>query len=85
MNLFFSVNDKLKHSYCHGTSEQPLLGTTIGQMFDKTVEKFPDREAYVFCEDGNRATFSQFKQEVGTGLETYNSGCSIVDSREGGR
>ncbi|KAJ7327733.1 hypothetical protein OS493_026611 [Desmophyllum pertusum] len=33
-------------------------------MFDKTVEKFPDREAYVFCEDGNRATFSQFKQEV---------------------
>ncbi|KAL9973510.1 hypothetical protein ACROYT_G019979 [Oculina patagonica] len=58
------VNDKFTQSYCHGTSEQPLLGTTIGQMFEKTVEKFPDREAYVFCEDGDRATFSQFKQEV---------------------
>ena len=43
------------------------MGATIGQMFDKTVEKFPDREAYVFCEDGERATFSQFKQEVSDG------------------
>ena len=51
-------------SYCHGSSEQPLLGTTIGQLFDQTVEKFPDREAYVFCEDSQRATFSQFKLEV---------------------
>jgi len=33
-------------------------------LFDQTVEKFPDREAYVFCEDGQRATFSQFKLEV---------------------
>lgn len=41
-------------------------------MFEKTAEKFPDREAYVFCEDGDRATFSQFKQQVGTDL--VNSG-----------
>nr|XP_058971421.1 medium-chain acyl-CoA ligase ACSF2, mitochondrial-like isoform X1 [Pocillopora verrucosa] len=59
-----STNKKLTQSYYHGTSLQPLLGYTIGQMFDKTVEKFPDREAYVFCEDGDRATFSQFQQEV---------------------
>lgn len=65
--LFFRVNAKFHQSYCHGTSQQPLVGATIGQMFDKTVEKFPDREAYVFCEDGERATFSQFKQEVSDG------------------
>jgi len=59
-----SANYKFKQSYCHGSSEKPLLGATIGQLFDQTVEKFPDREAYVFCEDGQRATFSQFKLEV---------------------
>lgn len=37
-------------------------------MFETTADKFPDREAYVFCEDGDRATFSQFKQQVGTYL-----------------
>jgi len=59
-----SMNGGFKYSYCHGSSEQPLLGATIGQLFDQTVERFPDREAYVFCEDGQRATFSQFKLEV---------------------
>ena len=61
----FSSNSKLVYSYCHGTSDKPLLGETIGERFDRAVEKFPDREAYVFCEDGSRASFSQFKQEVG--------------------
>jgi len=55
---------KLQCSYCHGTYDKPLLGETIGERFDKAVDRFPDREAYVFCEDGNRASFSQFKQEV---------------------
>ena len=29
-----------------------------------TVEKFPDREAYVCCEDNERATFAEFQGEV---------------------
>lgn len=59
-----SSKGKLEYSYSHGTSDKPLLGETIGERFDKAVERFPDREAYVFYEDGNRASFSHFKQEV---------------------
>ena len=55
---------RFKYSYSHGTSSKPLLGDTIGERFDKVVERFPEREAYVFCEDGHRATFSEFKHEV---------------------
>ena len=55
---------RLKYSYSHGTSTKPLLDDTIGERFDKVVERFPEREAYVFCEDGHRATFSEFKPEV---------------------
>jgi len=62
--LCSSLSGKLQCSYCHGTYDKPLLGETIGERFDKAVDRFPDREAYVFCEDGNRASFSQFKQEV---------------------
>ncbi|XP_073252668.1 medium-chain acyl-CoA ligase ACSF2, mitochondrial-like [Porites lutea] len=58
------ANEGLKYSYSHGTSTKPLLGDTIGGRFDKVVERFPEREAYVFCEDGHRATFSEFKHEV---------------------
>lgn len=64
ISLRFSSKGKLEYSYSHGTSDKPLLGETIGERFDKAVERFPDREAYVFYEDGNRASFSHFKQEV---------------------
>lgn len=66
--LYFSfshqTNDKLVSSYCHGISAQPLIGETIGQMLDKTADKYPEREAYVFCEDNSRATFKQLREEV---------------------
>ncbi|XP_029195189.2 medium-chain acyl-CoA ligase ACSF2, mitochondrial-like isoform X2 [Acropora millepora] len=56
--------EKLKFSYCQGLSSQRFLGETIGQRLDQTVEKFPDREAYVFCEDNQRATFAELQKEV---------------------
>ena len=34
-------------SYVHGGSELPLIGDTLGVFFDKTVARFPDREALV--------------------------------------
>ncbi|XP_070782784.1 medium-chain acyl-CoA ligase ACSF2, mitochondrial [Enoplosus armatus] len=54
----------LTTSYVHGTSSTSLLHTTIGDTLLKTVERFPDREAVAFLEDGVRKTFAQFQQDV---------------------
>ena len=51
-------------SYYHGPSSRTFLCETIGQMLDKTADKYPEREAYVFCEDNHRATFTQLREEV---------------------
>jgi len=52
------------NSYVQGTIDVPLLTKTVGQCLEETVERFPDRDALVFCRDGVRKTFAQFKEEV---------------------
>lgn len=42
-----------------------LLSQTVGQSLQTTVNKWPDREAVVFLQDGVRKTFSQFQHDVG--------------------
>ena len=59
-----SFHEKLQFSYCQGISQKCFIGETIGQRLDKTVKKFPDREAYVCCEDNERATFAELQGEV---------------------
>ncbi|CAM9692626.1 unnamed protein product [Bubo scandiacus] len=59
-----SGSHRLTNSYVQGTSDIPLLTRTIGQCLDVTAERFPDRHALVFCRDGVRKTFAQFKEEV---------------------
>lgn len=54
----------LTTSYVHGTSSRPLLCNTVGQALQNTTERWPDREAAVFLQDGIRKTFSQFQQDV---------------------
>ncbi|KAG7242813.1 hypothetical protein INR49_018068 [Caranx melampygus] len=54
----------LTTSYVHGTSTIPLLPLTVGQSLDNTVQRWPDREAVVFQQDGIRKTFAQFQQDV---------------------
>ncbi|XP_028401856.1 acyl-CoA synthetase family member 2, mitochondrial-like isoform X2 [Dendronephthya gigantea] len=54
-----SPSDKL--SYFCGPSGKPFLGSTIGQVVDQAAELYPDRDAYVFCENGRKATFSDLK------------------------
>lgn len=54
----------LTTSYAHGTSSIPLFYCTIGDVLQRTAERFPDREAMVFVEDGVRKTFAQFQQDV---------------------
>uniref|UniRef100_A0A8C9WLY3 Medium-chain acyl-CoA ligase ACSF2, mitochondrial n=1 Tax=Scleropages formosus TaxID=113540 RepID=A0A8C9WLY3_SCLFO len=51
-------------SYVHGTSSVSLLSCTMAQALHSTVERWPDREAVVFLQDGIRKTFSQFQQDV---------------------
>jgi fatty-acyl-CoA synthase len=46
-------------SYAHGTSRTPLLGQTIGDNLRTTVEKFPDQDALVVCQQDFRATYGQ--------------------------
>jgi len=54
----------LTSSYVHGTSSISLLPLTVGQSLDSTVQRWPDREAVVFMQDGIRKTFAQFQQDV---------------------
>ncbi|NXP55100.1 ACSF2 synthetase, partial [Heliornis fulica] len=51
-------------SYVQGTSDIPLVTKTVGQCLDETAERFPDRDALVFCREGVRKTFAQLKEEV---------------------
>lgn len=54
----------LTTSYAHGTSSSPFLHTTVGETLLRAVERWPDREALVFVQDGLRKTFAQFQQDV---------------------
>ncbi|TRZ01060.1 hypothetical protein DNTS_035684 [Danionella cerebrum] len=54
----------LTTSYVHGLSSHPLLYTTVDQCLQATTERYPDREALVFVQDGIRKTFAQFYQDI---------------------
>lgn len=54
----------LAWSYVSGTSDTPLLGLTIGDCFDQTVERYPDNEALVVRHQNIRLTYRQLQQEV---------------------
>ena len=51
-------------SYLSGASDTPLLGLTIGDAFNRIVERFPHREAVVFLEHGVRLTYAQLLEKV---------------------
>ncbi len=51
-------------SYTSGTSSKPLLGVTIGDMFDQIVARYPDNEALVVRHQGLRYTYRQLQQLV---------------------
>ncbi|TNN40596.1 Acyl-CoA synthetase family member 2, mitochondrial [Liparis tanakae] len=54
----------LTTSYAHGTSTTSLRHTTVGETLLKTAERWPDREALIFVQDGVRKTFAQVQQDV---------------------
>jgi fatty-acyl-CoA synthase len=51
-------------SYVSGISDTPLLGLTIGDMFDAIVAQYPDHEALISRHQGLRLTYRQLQQEV---------------------
>jgi fatty-acyl-CoA synthase len=54
----------MEPSYASGTSTTPLLGDTIGLNLDRTVARFPDREALVCVHQGVRYTYAEFAAAV---------------------
>ena len=51
-------------SYVSGTGDVPLLGLTIGDMFDQIAERYPDNEALVSRHQGLRYTYRRLREEV---------------------
>jgi len=51
-------------SYTSGTSDVPLLGLTIGDMFDRTAAQYADNEALVSRQQNLRYTYRQLQREV---------------------
>jgi len=51
-------------SYTSGTSEEPLLGITIGDKFDEIVQQYPDNEAVVSIHQNIRWSYSRLQVEV---------------------
>jgi fatty-acyl-CoA synthase len=48
----------------HGRSNTALLGETIGQCFDRIVERFSSHDALVSCHQERRFTYGQLHAEV---------------------
>ncbi len=51
-------------SYDHGASDQPLLGETIGENFNRTAMTHADREALVDRFTGRRWTYARLHHDV---------------------
>ncbi|WP_110707585.1 AMP-binding protein [Salinicola sp. CR57] len=51
-------------SYVSGTSDQPLLGLTIGDCLDAAAAACPEREALVSCHQNLRYTYAELRDEA---------------------
>jgi fatty-acyl-CoA synthase len=70
-----------KHSYTSGTSDEPLLGLTIGAAFEETVSRFPKNEAVVSRHQDIRYTYEQLEIRVNQCAKAFLS----VDIKKGDR
>ncbi len=51
-------------SYSSGTSSIPLIGMTIGDKFDETVSRYPEREALVVIHQDIRWSYRELQEKV---------------------
>jgi len=68
-------------SYARGAAAPPLLEETIGANFDRTVERFGEREAVVSCEQGLRYTYA----ELGAAVDLLARGLIAAGMKSGDR
>lgn len=61
---FPSVISNSKLSYMHKIGTEPLRYVTIGQVFEETANKFPDRFSLISCLEGTRITFAESLEKV---------------------
>ncbi len=54
----------MKPSYTHGVSTRPLIGKTIGELFNEVTVEFADNEALVSTFENQRLTYRAFRMEV---------------------
>jgi fatty-acyl-CoA synthase len=59
-----TVQGERRWSYTSGTSDTPLLGLTIGDMFDETVAKYPDNPALISRHQGIRLCYRELQAQV---------------------
>jgi len=63
-SLSATGHDELQWSYTSATSDTPLLGLTIGDMFDLTVEKYPDHPALISRHQSVRLSYRELQAQV---------------------
>ena len=66
-----TAEERCQPSYVSGASTRPLLGESIGAIFDRTIERFGDREALVSRHQGLRYSYAELAaavEEVARGL-----------------
>ncbi len=51
-------------SYAHGACAAPLLGETIAENLERTVERVPDADALISCPQADRHTYAQLNEAV---------------------
>jgi fatty-acyl-CoA synthase len=59
-----STQSTQSRSYVHGASHVPLFGATIGEAFDDTVRRWPDRDALIIRHQAIRWTWAAFRERV---------------------
>ena len=65
-NIYFRycIAAPRKPSYLHKLGTEPLASETTGQLLDKAVEQWGDRDAVVSVYQGHCLTFRKVKEEV---------------------
>ena len=51
-------------SYTSGTSDIPLLGLTIGDLFDRTAATYPDHPALIARHQHIRLSYRELQEQV---------------------
>ena len=59
-----SQTDQRRWSYTSGTSDTPLLGLTIGDLFDQTAATYPDQPALISRHQDIRLTYRELQAQV---------------------